>query len=647
MNFDLTEDQLSIQAAIEKLCEKYDDEYWLSRDRDGGFPHDFHRTLADAGWLGIAMSPDYGGSGLGMTEAALMMRTISGSGAGLSGASAVHMNIFGLNPVQVFGNDAQKRRFLPPLIDGRDKACFAVTEPDAGLDTTHLKTQAVRDGDHYVLTGRKIWISTAQVASKMLIIARTTPFEQCAKPTDGLTLFYTDLDRERVEVREIEKMGRKAVDSNMLFIDNLRVPVEDRIGDEGAGFRYLLHGLNPERILIAAEAIGLGQAALKRATQYAKERVVFGRPIGQNQGIQHPLAQAWMQLEAANLMVFKAAALYDAGQPCGAEANAAKYLAAEAAFQSCQTAIATLGGMGYAKEYHVERYLRECMIPRLAPVSPQMILCFIAEKVLGPAEVVLKSLRTAMDVKLVARTLDLFELFAAEQRPLPLTELARLLNVPMSSCLALARTLVSRGYLYEVRKRGGYYPTRRLQMLASAINAVDPIVEMVHPRLVQLRDASGETAVLGKIQGAAVVYLDVVESTKAIRYTRAPGELRPLHANSIGKAIFGELNAAAQQALGTQLSFDHFTAATVVDLPALVAQAAAAKAQGWCANLGESAPELSAVAVAVTIGGDLYGLSVVGPTERIQKDQNAHATELMRVKQAIEAQESEQQEPQA
>ncbi|NYH27446.1 IclR family transcriptional regulator [Paraburkholderia bryophila] len=252
-----------------------------------------------------------------------------------------------------------------------------------------------------------------------------------------------------------------------------------------------------------------------------------------------------------------------------------------------------------------------------------------------------------MDVKLVARTLDLFELFAAEQRPLPLTELARLLNVPMSSCLALARTLVSRGYLYEVRKRGGYYPTRRLQMLASAINAVDPIVEMVHPRLVQLRDASGETAVLGKIQGAAVVYLDVVESTKAIRYTRAPGELRPLHANSIGKAIFGELNAAAQQALGTQLSFDHFTAATVVDLPALVAQAAAAKAQGWCANLGESAPELSAVAVAVTIGGDLYGLSVVGPTERIQKDQNAHATELMRVKQAIEAQESEQQEPQA
>ncbi|MEW9585455.1 acyl-CoA dehydrogenase family protein [Paraburkholderia sp. DGU8] len=383
MNFDFTDDQQSIQSAIEKICEKYDDEYWLERDREGGFPHEFHRTLADAGWLGIAMSPEYGGAGLGMTEAALMMRTISGSGAGLSGASAVHMNIFGLNPVQVFGSEEQKQRFLPPLIDGRDKACFAVTEPDAGLDTTHLKTQAIRDGDHYVVTGRKIWISTAQVASRMLIIARTTPLEQVAKPTDGLSLFYTELDRSRVEVREIEKMGRKAVDSNMLFIDNLRVPVADRIGEEGEGFRYLLHGLNPERILIAAEAIGLGQAALRRATQYAKERVVFGRPIGQNQGIQHPLAQAWMQLEAANLMVLKAATLYDAGKPCGAEANAAKYLAAEAAFQSCQTAIATLGGMGYAKEYHVERYLRECMIPRLAPVSPQLILCFIAEKVLG------------------------------------------------------------------------------------------------------------------------------------------------------------------------------------------------------------------------------------------------------------------------
>jgi acyl-CoA dehydrogenase len=293
------------------------------------------------------------------------------------------MNIFGLNPVVVFGSDEQKRRMLPPLVEGRDKACFAVTEPDAGLNTLKLKTRAVREGAHCVLSGQKIWISTAQVATKMLILARTTPVEEVKRPTGGLSLFYTDLDRRSVEVREIEKMGRKAVDSNELFIDRLRVPVEDRIGEEGKGFEYLLHGLNPERILIAAEAVGLGRAALARAVAYAKERIVFDRPIGQNQAIQHPLARCWAELEAANLMVFKAASLYDRGLPCGAEANAAKFLAGEAAFKACETAVMTHGGMGYAKEYHVERYLREVMIPRLAPVSPQLILCYIAEKVLG------------------------------------------------------------------------------------------------------------------------------------------------------------------------------------------------------------------------------------------------------------------------
>jgi acyl-CoA dehydrogenase len=293
------------------------------------------------------------------------------------------MNIFGLNPVEVFGTPEQKQRFLPPLIQGKEKACFAVTEPDAGLDTANLKTMAVRRGERYIVSGRKIWISTAQVASKVLLIARTQPLAEVKKPTEGLSLFYTDLDRSKVEIRLIDKMGRHAVDSNMLFIDGLEVPEADRIGEEGKGFRYLLHGLNPERILIAAEAVGLGQVALARAARYAQERVVFGRPIGANQGIQHPLAQAWMQLEAANLMVYKAASLYDAGRPCGAEANAAKYLAAEAAFQACQTAVATHGGMGYAREYHVERYLRESWIPRIAPVSPQLIMCFIAEKVLG------------------------------------------------------------------------------------------------------------------------------------------------------------------------------------------------------------------------------------------------------------------------
>lgn len=383
MNIELSEDQRALVQAIESVCQQFDDEYWLARDQDGVYPHDFHKALADGGWLGIAMPEQYGGAGLGMMEAALMMHTISRTGAGFSGASAVHMNIFGLNPVVVFGNDEQRARFLPPLIQGKDKACFGVTEPNSGLDTSKLETRAVLQGDHYQVHGRKIWISTAQVANRILLLARTTPLSEVKKPTDGLSLFYTDLDRSTIEVRHIDKMGRHAVDSNMLFIDGLRIPVEDRIGEEGKGFSYLLHGLNPERILIASEAIGLGRAALEKATIYAKERHVFGRPIGQNQGIQHPLAQAWMQLEAADLVTLKAAALYDAGKPCGEYANAAKYLAAEAGFQSCQTAIQTLGGMGYAKEYHVERYLRESFIPRLAPVSPQLIMCYIAEKVLG------------------------------------------------------------------------------------------------------------------------------------------------------------------------------------------------------------------------------------------------------------------------
>ncbi|HWA12522.1 MAG TPA: acyl-CoA dehydrogenase family protein, partial [Burkholderiales bacterium] len=371
----------AIRDAIGKLCARFGDAYWLERDREGGFPVDFHRAVAEAGWLGIAMPKEFGGAGLGITEAALMMQAISESGAGFSGASSVHMNIFGLNPVVVFGTPGQKERWLPPLIRGEHKACFAVTEPDAGLNTAKIATTARREGDHYVLRGRKVWISTAQVADRMLVLARTDA--PGSRPTDGLSLFYTALDRGRVEVREIEKMGRKAVDSNLLFIEDLRVPAADLVGTEGRGFDCILHGLNPERILIAAEAVGLGRAALARATAYAKERVVFDRPIGQNQGIQHPLARCWMELEAANLMVFKAASLYDAGEPCGAEANAAKYLAAEACFHACEQAMLALGGMGYAKEYHVERYLREAMIPRLAPVSPQLVLCFIAEKVLG------------------------------------------------------------------------------------------------------------------------------------------------------------------------------------------------------------------------------------------------------------------------
>jgi acyl-CoA dehydrogenase len=383
MNFSFTPEQEQLRDAVRRLCDRFGDDYWLRKDREGGFPHDFHKAFAEAGWLGIAMPEEFGGAGLGITEAALMMQTIAETGAGFSGCSALHMNIFGLNPVVVYGTDEQKRRMLPPLIAGAHKACFAVTEPDAGLDTLNLKTKAERRGDRYVVSGQKIWITTAQVADKVLLLARTTPADQVRRRTEGLTLFYTDLDRAHVEVREIEKMGRKAVDSNQLFFDGLPVPVADRIGEEGRGFDYILHGMNPERILVGAEAVGLGRAALARAVGYAKERVVFGRPIGKNQAIQHPLARHWMELEAADLMVFKAAALYDAGKPCGAEANAAKYLGAEAALACCQTAVTSHGGMGYAKEFHVERYLREAMIARLAPVSAEMILNFIGEKVLG------------------------------------------------------------------------------------------------------------------------------------------------------------------------------------------------------------------------------------------------------------------------
>ena len=383
MDFEFSDDQRAIRDAVARVCARFGDDYWLQKDRDGGFPYEFHAAIAADGWLGIAMPERYGGSGLGITEAALMMETIAASGAGFSGASAVHMNIFGLHPVVVHATDEQKTRWLPPLIAGRDKACFGVTEPGAGLNTTRLTTKAARDGDHYIVSGQKVWISTAQVANKILLLARTTPLEQTKNPIDGLTLFYADIDRGKVEVREIDKMGRKAVDSNQVFIDGLRVPAADRIGEEGKGFRYILDGLNPERILVAAEAAGLGRAALDRAARYARERIVFDRPIGQNQAVQHPLAQRWIELEAARLLTYRAASLHDAGKSCGAEANAAKYFAGEAGFRACETAVLTHGGMGYAKEYHVERYFREAMIARIAPVSSQLILCYIAERVLG------------------------------------------------------------------------------------------------------------------------------------------------------------------------------------------------------------------------------------------------------------------------
>jgi acyl-CoA dehydrogenase len=382
MSFVLDEDQEAICDGVRQVCARFPDTYWLERDTDGDFPSAFHRAMADAGFLGITMPEEYGGSGLGVTEAALMMNIVASSGGGFAAASTIHINLFGPHPIVVFGTPEQKARWLPPLIEGREQACFGVTEPDAGLDTTRITTRATREGSGYRVVGRKIWTSTAQVANKIMLLTRTTPRDQCKTPTDGITLFYTDLDRAKVEVRRIDKMGRKAVDSNALFIDGLYIPEADRIGDEGRGFSYLLHSLNPERILIGMEAIGIGQDALARAARYAGERIVFGRPIGQNQAIQHPLAENWAALEAAYLMGKKAAWLYDKGSPCAPEANAAKLLGARAGYDACLQSVLTHGGMGYAKEFHVERLLREVIIARLAPVSEQMILSFIGEKVL-------------------------------------------------------------------------------------------------------------------------------------------------------------------------------------------------------------------------------------------------------------------------
>jgi len=382
MNFDIPAEHQAIRDAVGAIARRFDADYWLARDDDGVFPRDFHRALAEGGWLGLTMPPEYGGSGLGVTEAAIMMHELSLHGGGMAATSAVHINLFGPHPIVKFGTDAQKARWLPPLIAGTDQCCFAVTEPDTGLDTLRVKTFAERVPGGYRVRGRKVWTSTAQVANKVLLVARTTRIEDCRRPSEGISLFYTDLDRAHVEVQRIPKMGMRAIDSNTVFIDDLFVPEADLIGEAGKGFGYLLHSLNPERALVAVEAIGVGQDALARATRYARERVVFDRPIGMNQGIQHPLAERWMELEAAWTLAMKAAWLYDTGRPCGAEANAAKFLGGKAGHDACLTAVLTLGGFGYAREYHVERLLREVTLARIVPVTEQLIASFIAEKVL-------------------------------------------------------------------------------------------------------------------------------------------------------------------------------------------------------------------------------------------------------------------------
>jgi acyl-CoA dehydrogenase len=382
MDFSISEDHQSIRESVRTLVRSFGDDYWLARDDDGQFPREFHRAMADAGWLGITMPTEYGGAGLGVTEASIMMHEVASHGGGMAATSTVHINLFGPHPIVLFGTEAQKKRWLPRLIEGQDQVAFGFTEADAGLNTTALKTFARKVDGGYLVNGDKVWTSTAQVANKIMLLTRTTKLEDCKRPTDGITIFYTDLDRSRIAVQLIHKMGRKAVDSNSIQIEDLFIPEEDRIGEEGKGFSYILHSLNPERLLIAAEAIAIGQDALRRAVRYAKEREVFGRPIGKNQGIQHPLAENWMELEAAWNMVMKGAWLYDQHQPCGAEANSAKFLGARAGYDAALQAVMTHGGFGYAKEYHVERLLREVTITRIAPVTEQLIMSFIAEKVL-------------------------------------------------------------------------------------------------------------------------------------------------------------------------------------------------------------------------------------------------------------------------
>ncbi len=380
--FELNEDRRAIRDGVEAVCAKFSDSYWAECEEQVRFPHEFHKAMAEGGWLGVTMPEEFGGAGLGVTEAAIVMHTASSYGGGMGAASSIHINMFGPHPMVVHGSHEQKSRWIPRLVSGDDQVCFGVTEPDAGLDTTSIKTFAKKVDGGYLVSGRKMWTSTAQVANKILLLTRTEPKLVEGKSTHGMTLFYTDLDHSRIDVKRIPKHGRASVDSNAVFIDDLFIPDEDLIGEEGKGFYYLLDGLNPERILVAVEAIGIGQDALRRAANYARDRVVFGRPIGQNQGIQHPLADCWVNLESALLMAERAAKLYDAGEACGAEANAAKYLGARAGHAACLQAVLTHGGMGYAKEFHVERLMREVLVTRIGPVTEQLILCFIAEKAL-------------------------------------------------------------------------------------------------------------------------------------------------------------------------------------------------------------------------------------------------------------------------
>ena len=382
MNFELSDEQQLIRESVSKLCTDFPDEYWSQKDKDHEFPWDFYRAMAEAGWLGIAIPEAYGGSGRGITEASLVLEEVAASGAAMNGATSLHLSIFGMHPVVKYGSEEMKQKYLPRVAKGDLHVAFGVTEPDAGTDTTSITTSARLDGDNYLVKGRKVWTSKALQSEKVLLLVRTTDKDKIDKKTGGMTLLLADLQRDEVSISPIDKLGRNAVATCEVVYDDLPVVITDRVGEEGKGFRYLLDGLNAERILIAAEALGIGRAAMDKAVGYANERVVFGRPIGKNQGIAFPLAEAQMRLDAAELMIRKASWLIDNGKPCGAEANMAKWLAADAAFFAADRAVQTHGGFGYATEYHVERYWREARLMKIAPISQEMIQNFVSEHVL-------------------------------------------------------------------------------------------------------------------------------------------------------------------------------------------------------------------------------------------------------------------------
>ena len=383
MNFTVDHDHDLIRDAVRGVCRQFDDTYWRRCDAEHRFPWDFYDAMASGGWVGIAIPEEFGGGGRGITEASIVLEEVAASGAAMNGCSALHLSIFGMNPVVKYGSDEMKRAYLPRVARGDLHVAFGVTEPDSGTDTSAISTRASLDGDHYLVRGQKVWTTKAQDCEKVLLLVRTTPIEQCARRTDGMTLLFADLQRPEVDIRPIDKIGRNAVASCEVRYDDLPVAIADRVGEEGLGFRYLLDGLNPERILVAAEALGIGKVAVRRAVAYANERIVFGRPIGKNQGISFPLAEAHMRLHAAELVVREAAWRYDNGLPCGEHANSAKFLAADAGHFAADRAMQTFGGFGYAKEYDVERFWSESRLMKIAPISQEMILNYVSEHVLG------------------------------------------------------------------------------------------------------------------------------------------------------------------------------------------------------------------------------------------------------------------------